>query len=155
MADLGSGAGLPGVALAIARPDLSVTLIDASARRCDFLIRALGALQRSDVAVVRGRVDGTGATVVTADGRRRAIGPFGVVTARAVAPLGRLLPWLACLARPAGVLLAIRGAAAAQELSEAAPQVRAISGRARLVAVGPPEAPTLRVVRIDLPGADR
>ncbi len=155
VADVGSGAGLPGLALAIARPDLSVTLVDAAERRIAFLRQMTAQLDRPDVQIVRGRVDGTGPVVVDARGQRHPVGPFDVVTARAVAPLVRLLPWLAGLARPGGLILAIKGESARAELSVASGTMRDMGGIAQIVQLGMPGAAGVQVVRIDLTGAAR
>src|SRR4051794_3351160 len=86
--DVGSGAGLPGIVLAIARPDLLVTLVEPLARRCDFLVEAVEALALEErVEVVRARAE-------------EYTGPLAdIVTARAVAPLDRLAGWCLPLAR--------------------------------------------------------
>lgn len=116
--DVGSGAGLPGVVLAIARPDLAVTLLEPMARRCAFLCGVVEELALPNVTVVRGRA-----------GDSRARGPitdhsFDVVTARAVAPMARLVPWCASLVAPDGLLLALKGRSAAAELASAATVLR-------------------------------
>jgi 16S rRNA (guanine527-N7)-methyltransferase len=111
IADVGSGAGLPGVVLAIARPDLRVTLVEPLLRRTGFLdevVQALGLAQQ--VEVVRSRAE-------ELHGKR----DFALVTARAVAPLDRLARWCLPLVRPGGALLAMKGSAAAEEIAEAGP----------------------------------
>ena len=149
--DVGSGAGLPGIPLAIARPDLRVTLVEPLARRVAFLRDAVDELQLGTVAVLRGRVDGRAAAVLTADGTPVSAGPFDVVTGRAVAGLDRLLPWLAPLVRPGGVVLAVKGAAAGQEVTTAQEVLTGLGARARVVELGLSGDPTARVVRVDLP----
>ncbi len=120
--DVGSGAGLPGIPLALARPDLRVTLLEPMARRCTFLQEVVEHLKLDSVEVFRGRAQ----DIV---GERPAAGaPADVVTARAVAPLGSLAAWCLPLVRIDGVLLAIKGATAAEELSAAATAVRAAGG---------------------------
>lgn len=108
--DVGSGAGLPGIVLAVARPDLSVTLVEPLARRTAFLTEAVTALGLdATVTVVRARAeDLAGGPPVAAD----------VVTARAVAPLDRLTGWCLPLAAVGGRLLALKGASAADEVTE-------------------------------------
>ncbi len=104
--DVGSGAGLPGIVLAVARPDISVTLVEPLARRTAFLEEAVAALELADqVTVVRGRAE-------EQVGRHRA----DVVTARAVAPLDRLAEWCLPLTRVGGRMLAMKGASAAEEI---------------------------------------
>jgi 16S rRNA (guanine527-N7)-methyltransferase len=114
--DVGSGAGLPGLALAIARPDLSVTLVEPLLRRTRFLDEAVEALALgARVEVVRGRAE-------ELHGGRT----WDVVTARAVAPLERLARWCLPLAGPRGELVAMKGASAAAEVDEAWPALRAL-----------------------------
>jgi 16S rRNA (guanine527-N7)-methyltransferase len=108
--DVGSGAGLPGIVLAVARPDLTITLVEPLARRTAFLSEAVTALGLdATVTVVRGRAeDLAGGPPVAAD----------VVTARAVAPLDRLAGWCLALAAIGGRVLALKGASAADEVAE-------------------------------------
>jgi 16S rRNA (guanine527-N7)-methyltransferase len=107
--DVGSGAGLPGIPLALARSDLPVLLVEPLERRVTFLLEVVEALELDEqVRVIRGRAESAEI--------REAIGEFDVVTARAVAPLERLVPWALPLARPGGTLLALKGARAETEL---------------------------------------
>jgi len=116
--DVGSGAGLPGIPLAVLRSDLTVTLLEPLLRRSAFLLEAVDDLGLAGrVRVVRERVE---------EHRSR----YEVVTARAVAPLPKLLPWLDSVRSPAGVILAIKGAKAVDEVRSAAP----ILSRLRLTA---------------------
>jgi 16S rRNA (guanine527-N7)-methyltransferase len=103
--DVGSGAGLPGIVLAVARPDLTVVLVESLARRTDFLTEVVTDLGLDNVSVVRIRAEDAVGTVRAAD----------VVTARAVAPLDRLATWCLPLTRVGGRLLALKGATAADE----------------------------------------
>ena len=109
VADIGSGAGLPGLVLAIARPDLDVSLIEPLLRRTTWLEEVLDDIHLDRVTVIRDRAD-----AVARSGLR-----FDVATARAVAPLSKLAGWALPLLRPGGRLLAVKGALAMQELSEA------------------------------------
>ena len=93
VADIGSGAGLPGIPLALARPQLGITLIEPLLRRADFLRETAAALGL-DITVVRGRAEDR--TV------RNEVGLFDVVTSRAVAPLDRLAKWSVPWLNPAG-----------------------------------------------------
>ena len=104
--DIGSGAGLPGIPLAIARPDLIVTLVEPLERRVRFLVEVLDDLGLTNCTVVRGRAE----EVV------KQCGDADVVTSRAVAPLNRLAKWSAPLARDGGWVLALKGASASEEL---------------------------------------
>ncbi len=109
--DVGSGAGLPGIPLALARPDLTVALLEPLARRAAFLTECVDRLGLERVTVVRGRAE---------EGPvRRELGGADVVTARAVAPLDRLVGWCLPLLRPGGRLLAMKGSTAAEELAAA------------------------------------
>jgi 16S rRNA (guanine527-N7)-methyltransferase len=102
--DVGSGAGLPGIPLALLRPDLRITLLEPLLRRVTFLNETVDALGLGDrVAVVRSRAE-------QHDGR------YAVVLARAVAPLVKLVPWCASLRSPTGMVLALKGRSAADEL---------------------------------------
>ena len=118
VADIGSGAGLPGIPLAVLRPDLQLWLVEPLLRRSKFLTQAvddLGITER--VTVVRGRAE---------DHR----GSYDVVTARALAPLGKLVDWCAPLRAPDGVILALKGSSATDEVQQASLTL----GRHRLAA---------------------
>ena len=106
--DIGSGAGLPGLALAIRRPDLHVALVEPLLRRVTWLERVVDDLQLAQVDVLRGRAQDVAGSI-------RA--PF--VTARAVAPLSRLVGWALPLLEPNGTMLALKGRAAQDELDQA------------------------------------
>ncbi len=107
--DIGSGAGLPGLVLAIARPDLRITLVEPLLRRTTFLSEVVAELELSGVEVVRERADAL-------HGVRR----FDVVTSRAVAPLSRLLAWSMPLVAPEGALVAMKGSSIDEEIVDAA-----------------------------------
>ncbi|RZQ65001.1 16S rRNA (guanine(527)-N(7))-methyltransferase RsmG [Amycolatopsis suaedae] len=139
--DVGSGAGLPGVPLAIARPDLDIVLLEPMARRVDWLNEVVAELGLS-ATVIRGRAE---------DGVvRTEVGQHEVVTARAVAPLARLATWCLPLVRTGGSLLALKGSSAAEEIERDKLAVsRAGGGEPVLVRCGEAvlETPTV-VVRI-------
>jgi 16S rRNA (guanine527-N7)-methyltransferase len=120
--DLGSGAGLPGVVIAMLRPDAKVTLLEPTARRVAFLEECVRVLGLDNTSVCRGRAEEV-AGQLAAD----------VVVARAVAPLDRLAGLALGLARPGGLVLAMKGAGAAEEVTRAAPVLRRL--RARDVAI--------------------
>ncbi|MEO8887684.1 MAG: 16S rRNA (guanine(527)-N(7))-methyltransferase RsmG [Jatrophihabitantaceae bacterium] len=125
--DVGSGAGLPGLVLAIRRPDLRVDLVESLRRRTDFLTETVAALQLSGrVRVIRGRAEDT--AVLTEVGSAR------WVTARAVAPIDRLVRWCLPLLEPGGQLLAMKGRSAVEELAEHADAIRRAGGRDARVA---------------------
>lgn len=115
--DVGSGAGLPGLVIALVRPDVRVTLVEPLLRRATFLTEAVHALGLADrVAVVRARAEDL-TTSTKADPRV----PGDVVTARAVANLSQLLTWCWPLVRPGGRFAVLKGESAAEEVVEAAP----------------------------------
>lgn len=123
--DVGSGAGLPGLPLALLRPDLTVTLLESLLRRTEFLQLAIDELGLGDrVRVVRARAE-----------EHR--GRYDVVTARAVAPLERLVGWCSSLIAPGGLMVALKGASASAELAAAAGALRRdrLSGVVRELAV--------------------
>ena len=104
LADLGSGAGLPGIPLAIAQPDLAVTLIESNGKKARFLREAVRTLPLPNVTVREARV-------------QDAAGPFATVTARAFASLGDMLAWGGHLLAPDGRWLAMKGRIDPEELS--------------------------------------
>lgn len=105
--DVGSGAGLPGIPLALARPDLRVVLVEPLLRRVSFLREVVAELAL-DVTVHRGRAE-DGATLA-------AVGAADVAISRAVAPLGKLMSWCLPLTRVGGRVLALKGQSASDEL---------------------------------------
>lgn len=109
IADIGSGAGLPGIPLALARPDLRVTLIEPLLRRSDFLREAIDELAL-DCRVVRGRAEDRAV--------RDEVGETDAVVSRAVASLDKLTRWSAPLLRAGGRMLAIKGERAEDEIRE-------------------------------------
>ena len=108
--DLGSGAGLPGVIVALLRPNLDVVLLEPMLRRAAFLSEVVADLALPRVSVVRARAE---------EWANQAPAAADVVVARAVAPLPKLAGWAVPLLTPGGELLALKGRAAAQELSSA------------------------------------
>lgn len=124
--DIGSGAGLPGIPLAIARPDLSITLVEPLLRRTSFLDEVVEALGLTNVEVVRGRAE-------ELHGSRT----FDVVTSRAVAPLPKLLHWSLPLVKQSGFVLAMKGSSAGDEVAGATKQLRSLgAGEVTIVSVG-------------------
>jgi 16S rRNA (guanine527-N7)-methyltransferase len=123
--DVGSGAGLPGIVWALVRPDLTVTLIEPLLRRATFLSEVVDELALSDrVSVIRARAEDLDMQ-------------FHVVTARAVARLSQLAAWTLPLTEVGGWVIALKGAAAADEVTEAAVTVARLGGQpARVVDFG-------------------
>ena len=122
--DVGSGAGLPGIPLGLARPDLALTLVEPMSRRVEFLDQAVADLAPDGGRpwrVVRGRAEER--SVVSA------VGPVDVVTARAVAPLPRLVAWCRGLMRPGTQLVALVGSRALQDLPRLLPELTAAGMR--------------------------
>lgn len=113
VADIGSGAGLPGIPLALARPDLTLVLVEPLLRRAVFLQEVVARVGLTNVEIVRSRAEDL---------------PRGwsaqVVTARAVAPMITLAAWTLPLVAPGGELIAMKGARASAELAAAAPSLR-------------------------------
>jgi 16S rRNA (guanine527-N7)-methyltransferase len=108
--DVGSGAGLPGIPLALVREDLKITLLEPLLRRTNFLTEVVELLGLDHVTVARGRAEEVMGSMP----------PVHVVTARAVAPLDRLATWGIPLLRPYGEMLALKGDTAEEELKAAA-----------------------------------
>nr|NLI49011.1 16S rRNA (guanine(527)-N(7))-methyltransferase RsmG [Propionibacterium sp.] len=134
--DVGSGAGLPGIPLALARPDLRVTLLEPLERRAAFLQSAVAELGLENrVRVVRGRAENH-------------LEHYDAVVCRAVAPLSRLLGWTSPLFLPGGRLVALKGASAAADLKRAAADLRRLQarGRVREIRLPPDAEPTYVVV---------
>jgi 16S rRNA (guanine527-N7)-methyltransferase len=143
--DIGSGAGLPGIVLALLLPDCEVTLLEPMLRRTAFLRECVQAMGLANAKVRRGRAeDVTGQ--ISAD----------VVTARAVAPLDRLTALALGLLRPGGTLLAIKGARAAQEVAAAAELLRSLGVReVDVLRAGEGKVvPAATVVRLTAPPGD-
>lgn len=142
LADIGSGAGLPGVVLAIVLPRLRVTLVEPLLRRSVFLEECAAELDLRNAEVRRARAEDL-AGQLKAD----------VVTARAVAPLGKLAVWACGLARPGGTVLAMKGERAAEELRGAAGVLGRLGVRdARIVEAGRGKVePPAVVVRFTAP----
>lgn len=132
--DVGSGAALPGIVWAIARPDLAVSLVEPLARRVRFLEKAVSELELTNVSVYRERAQ---------EHRGRA----DRVTARAVARTAKLLGWLAPLVAPGGRMLLLKGQQAPAEVAEAADWLREHGWRATVAEVGDP--PRTRVVAVE------
>jgi len=126
VADVGSGAGLPGVVLALQRPDVTVLLVEPLLRRSTFLEEVVAELGLRTVVVRRARAEElAGSTLVD------------VVVARAVAPLDRLAGWSLPLLRPGGRLLALKGDRADSELASSDAALRAAgAGGGEVVTVG-------------------
>jgi len=155
--DVGSGAGLPGVVLAVARPDLSVVLLEPLARRAAFLTEVVAALGLDQTTVVRGRAE----EWVQGGRDDRA----GIATARALAPLDRLVAWCLPLVVEGGSVLALKGESATEEVATHRDVIARLGGgtpAVRRCGVGVIEPPTTvieivreRAVRTGAPAGPR
>lgn len=117
LADVGSGAGLPGLVIAMARPDLEVTLIETMQRRVTFLTEVVEELELENVEAIRARAQ-----------ELHGVRDFEVVTARAVAALDTLAQWTLPLVREGGQLIAMKGQNAALEVEKAEKTLRRLHG---------------------------
>lgn len=115
--DVGTGAGLPGLALKIARPALALTLLDSTAKKLAFCRAVADDLGLSDVRTVHVRAENAGRDTALS-------GQFDIAVARAVAPLDKLLPWLAPFVHPGGLVIALKSAHVDDELPAARPVAR-------------------------------
>lgn len=106
--DVGSGAGLPGISLAIARPDLDITLIEPLLKRSNYLLEVKEMLGLDNVTVIRGRAE---------EGPvKKAVKGADIVTSRAVAPLGKLAKWSLPLVKIGGEMIALKGSSVHETL---------------------------------------
>ena len=129
--DIGSGAGLPGVVIALARPDLKVTLVEPLQRRVDFLNEVVAELAL-DIEVIRGRAE-------------RVKKQFEVVTARAVAPLEKLMEISWHMIPKTGSLMAMKGESAADEIQATTLKK---GSTAQLHEISLPNLPIARVIQV-------
>lgn len=120
VADIGTGAGLPGLVWAIARPDIHMTLVEPLLRRTSFLDEVVRDLELDNVTVLRSRAEDVNQT-------------FDVVTARAVAALDKLGRWCMPLVKPGGVLLAMKGRTAAEEVADSTSTLRRLGATSIVV----------------------
>ena len=136
VADVGSGAGLPGIVIALAKPGLKVTLIEPLQRRVEFLYEVVDALKINNVEIIRAKSE-----VVK--------GSYNFVTARAVAPLPRLIQNTWHLVAPGGSLLAMKGESAAAEMAESDLSVAA---KTHLHEIKLDDLPQARIVELQKAG---
>ena len=142
VADVGSGAGLPGIPMAIAQPKAHFTLIEPMERRANWLLSVVNDLGIKNVDVIRARAEEVSRT------------DFDIVTARAVAALDKLLKLLTPLTRGSNLktVLALKGSRAPEEIAEAKPRLQRLGfGEPEIMTLGLGKAPeTATVVRIIL-----
>ena len=135
--DVGAGGGLPGIPIAIARPDLAITLLEATGKKAAFIADAAAALSLANVTVLNERAETAG--------QSRARESFDVATARALSRLPTLLELTLPFVRVGGYLLAIKGEQAAREVEEAQKALSVLGGHVATLRRGE----TGTVVRID------
>ncbi len=146
LADIGSGGGVPGIPLAIARPDARITLIESTKKKADFLTRTAATLQLANVRVVPQRAEDAGNS-----GLRQS---FDVVTARAVATIDWLAEWTLPLVKVGGKALLMKGPRHADELPTAAKAIKILGGAAPVV--HPVELPgATGLVIVEIPKTQR
>ena len=131
LVDIGSGAGLPGIVIALARPDLKVTLVEPLQRRVDFLNEVVAELG-IPVEVIRGRAE-------------RVKKQFEIVTARAVAPLEKLINISWHMIPKGGSLMAMKGESAADEIASTTLKK---GSSAQLHEISLPNLPIARVIQV-------
>lgn len=156
LADVGSGAGLPGLVLALARPDIDITLIETMQRRVTWLeetLEDLAAFADSLTSDAAARIQFPSVIVIRARAEElHGELQFDVVTARAVAALDKLAKWTLPLARVGGRLVLLKGQSAQDEIEKAAPVLKRLGGQgARITVIDRDgiEVPT-RVVTVDV-----
>lgn len=120
IADVGSGGGVPGIPLAIARPDAAVCLIESTQKKARFLLQASAELKLSNVEVLSERAEAVGRS-----DRRES---FDIVIARALAAMDQLAQWCLPLVRPRGTLLAMKGQRVQEELPQARKTIASLGG---------------------------
>ena len=136
--DIGSGAGLPGIPLAIARPDLQVTLLEPLLKRSNYLAEITEKLGLDNVTVIRDRAENLGKDA-----------KFDVVTSRAVAPLAKLARWSLPLCKPGGMKLAMKGASASEEIERDKSAIKRAQGeRAEIITVGAELEESTTLIRV-------
>ena len=139
LVDLGSGAGLPGIVLALLLPDSEVILLEPALRRATFLEECVAELALANASVVRARAEQVAGELAV-----------DVVTARAVAPLDRLAALAVGLLKPGGIVLALKGAKASAEVRDAQAALRRLGLRdAEVLVAGSGKVdPAATVVRL-------
>ena len=136
--DIGSGAGLPGIPLAIARPDLQVTLLEPLLKRSNYLAEITEKLGLDNVTVIRDRAENLGKDT-----------QFDVVTSRAVAPLAKLARWSLPLCKPGGMMLAMKGASASEEIERDKSEIKRAQGeRVEIITVGAELEESTTLIRV-------
>lgn len=133
--DVGTGAGFPGIPLAVSNPSLQVSLMESVGKKCQFLEKAAAHLELS-IAVMQMRAEDAGRSPLFRES-------FDVVVARALAPLPVACEWCLPLVRVGGLFVAMRGAQGREDLEEAKTAIRVLGGKAE------------EVVELEIPGVGR
>lgn len=137
--DVGSGGGLPGIPLAIARPDVRVTLLEATGKKAAFLEHAVAELGLGGVAVLAARAEEAAHVPEERE-------MYDLALARAVAPLATLVELTLPFVRGGGAVAAVKGSRADKEIAEAGGAIRRCGGGAPETLPLPPDVPHLRLV---------
>ncbi len=146
--DIGSGGGVPGIPLAIVMPQIRITLVEPTGKKAAFLKETAKALGLKNVTVIQGRAENLGQDhkgTERGDGQGGHREGYDVATARALGHLAIVAELCLPLVKPGGLVLAVKGAKAEQELEEAAKAIGLVGGRH----AGTVETPTGRVVVIE------
>lgn len=125
--DVGSGAGFPGLPLKIARPDLRVTLLEANAKKCEFLRHVAAALDLSDLSIVQARAEDAARDPLHRE-------QYDIATARALAELAVLVEYTLPFVQVGGCLAAQKSGAVHDEVERAQPAIAALGGRVQRIA---------------------
>lgn len=136
--DVGSGAGLPGIPIKIARPALRMTLLDSARKKVDFLAQVIQALRLENVRVTWGRAEDEAGKPAERDA-------YDVALARAVAPLSTLLEYVLPFVKVGGCFIAQRGPKASQEVAESEAALKILGGQVEKIV--PVEIPFLEAKR--------
>jgi 16S rRNA (guanine527-N7)-methyltransferase len=142
LADVGSGGGIPGIVLAIIRPDAQVVLIESTQKKASFLKTAASELKLENVAIEPSRAEDVART-----SRRES---FDIAVARAVAVMPELVEWLLPLVKVGGFALAMKGPKGLEELDQARPLIKRLGGdRAEIVSGDLPDRPGHIIIKIE------
>jgi 16S rRNA (guanine527-N7)-methyltransferase len=141
LADIGTGGGVPGMVLAIARPDVAVTLVESTRKKAEFLRQCAAELGLENVTVEPCRAEELGQSAARES--------FDVVVARAVATMAWLAEWMLPLAARGGVMLAMKGPKGSAELTAASAAIRMLGGgEAQIIPANLPGAQGHVIIKI-------
>lgn len=146
LADLGSGGGLPGIPLALGRPDIQITLVESVKKKAAFLRQMGQLLDMSNLQVLDCRIEDVGRN-------EHERGMYDVVTARALGSMAELVELALPLLKEGGRLLAVKGRQAKEEIDRAAPALKMLNGTIESVDVLPVESNDSVLVTVRKTGA--